>query len=70
MLGIRGGGGIKIFRRNFWSHSAEKIRSGESFFVAFNSSIEKVWIGGWTVTRFSVESVCHSSENFRKAGIL
>ena len=39
-----GGGGIKIFRRKFLSHSAENLSRGESFSVAIFSGIEKVWI--------------------------
>ena len=53
----RRGGGIKVFRRKFFV-SLPKISIGESFSVALNSAIEKVWRRGGGgvvgVSRFSV----------------
>ena len=45
-----------------------KLFVGESFTVALNSCIEKVWIrGGGGESRFSVENFSsHSAENFRR----
>ena len=55
-------GGVKIFRRNFFSHSAE-ISVMESFTVALISGMEKVWIRGGGVSRFSVENfLSHRTE--------
>ena len=41
---IKGGGGIKIVRRKFLSHSVENFRRGESFSVSLFSVIENVRI--------------------------
>ena len=43
-------GGIKIFRRNFLSHSAENFRRGESFSVSLISGIEKLYASEGYVT--------------------
>ena len=43
----RGGGGVSRFSvENFFSHSAENFRMGESFSVSLISGIEKVWMRG------------------------
>ena len=44
----RGGGeGVSRFSvENFFSHSAENFRMGESFSVSLSSGIKKVWIRG------------------------
>ena len=53
-----------IFRRKFFV-SVPKISLGESFSVSLLSGIEKVWIRGGGVLRFSVENfLSHSAEKF------
>ena len=50
------------------SQSAEKFRGwGESFSVSFLSGIDKVWIRGVAVSRFSVQNfLSQSAERIRK----
>ena len=67
----RGGDIIKIFRRNFLSHSADKFRSGTLLcYVSENFRLPKsLWIrGGYS--RFSVENfLSYGAENFRRANL-
>ena len=61
-------GSINIFSRKFFcSHSAEGIRRVNPLVFHFFWAIEKVWIKGRRLSRFSVESfLCHNAENFRR----
>ena len=55
------------FSVDFFCLTVPKISVGESFTVAIISGIEKVWIRGGGVSRFSVENfLSHSAENFRR----
>ena len=61
---IRGGGGIKIFRLNFLSHSAENFRRG-ILTVALISGMEKVRMREGAVSRISIKIfLSHSAEQF------
>ena len=51
-----GGGSFKIFRRNFFCLTVQKIFVGEPFSVSLISGIEKVWLrGGGGVSSIYVE---------------
>ena len=64
------GGEYQDFPSKIFCLTVPKISVGESFTVALISGIEKVWIRGGGVSRFSVENfLSHSAENFRR-GIL
>ena len=63
----RGGGVSRFSVENFLSHSAEKVRRGESFSVSLISGIEKFYAseGYVTIFDFSVEIFfSHSAEKF------
>ena len=64
------GGSIKIFRGKIFCLTVPKVSVGESFTVALNSGIEKIWIREGGVSRFSVENfLSHSAESFRRGSL-
>ena len=70
---IRGGGSVKIFRRQFFCLTVPKIFVGESFTVAVFLDTGKTWIrsGGGGVSRFSVENFSsHNAEKIRRLTFL
>ena len=50
-------GGCQDFPLKNFCLTVSKISVGEAFTVATSSGIEKIWIGGGGVSRFSVENV-------------
>ena len=73
VYGKEGRGSIKIFRRNFLSHSAENFRRGILYCyidIGYRKSLN-TREGGGVVSRFSVENfLSHSAEKFRTGSLL
>ena len=62
----RGEGVSRFSVENFLSHSAEKIRRGESFSVSLISGIGKFYASEVYVTIFQGNFFSHSAEKFRR----
>ena len=62
----RRGGGYQVLSSKFICLTVPKIYVGDPSSVSSNSDIEKVWIRGWGVSGFYVETyLSHSAEIFR-----